>query len=165
MQHTEAQILATTFDRTRGYSRWYTSKLKDFDPTRIFQTTEGTPLNSLYWLNAHLAWAEDFLILGGTHGKRLGIDWLERFGIDTNPAQAAGPSFKEVLDTQKMVHEAAMAHFKSISDEMLNSTNAYNFTFGGNNDVRGVLIHAIAHEGVHAGHMSWLCKMYGVETV
>jgi hypothetical protein len=161
---TEAQILANTFDRVRNYTRFYTSKLKDQDPYRIFSLADQS-LNSLYWLNAHLTWAEDMLILGGCYGTRCDIAWLEGFGLGTNPADAQGPDFKEVLDTQKMVHEKVLAHFAQISDADLDRENLYGFSFGGNNDIRGMLNHAIAHEGVHAGHISWLCKLYGVKVI
>lgn len=164
MQKTEAQILSLAFERARGFTRWYTSKLKECDPMQIFEAN-GKALNSLYWLNAHLAWAEDFLILGGTGAKRVGIDWLESFSINSDPSVAMGPAFKEVLDTQKAIHELAMAHFVGLSDDALAENNTYNFSFGGSTDVRGILIHAITHESIHAGHIGWLCKIQGAATI
>ena len=33
------------------------------------------------------------------------------------------------------------------------------------NIVKSALMHSIRHEGIHAGHLSWHCKLFGIKTI
>jgi hypothetical protein len=48
---------------------------------------------------------------------------------------------------------------------MLDKDNPAGFGFGGDNSYRMMIQHAIRHEAIHAGHLSWLCKLHGIQTV
>lgn len=163
---TEANALADTFESVRTLARWYISKMKDADMFHEFEVS-GQRLNSAYWLVAHLAWAENFLLLQALGGKALDIPYLEQFKIGAKmPEDKTGlPSVKQILDDWKEIHAAAMAHVRSLSDETLSKDNPMGMGFGGDNTYRMMLHHAIRHESMHTGHLSWLCKLYGIKTI
>ena len=162
---TAAQLLTDTFNETRNITRFYLSKLKEKDPLQVF-TVNGFRLNSAYWLTAHLAWAEHFLLLQGTGSTVALPEFLKDYGISSNgevPADA--PDYKTILHTLNSQHEIALQHLLSLSDEALQQPNPLGITFGTSNTVKMVIQHAIRHEGTHAGHIGWLCKLHGVATL
>jgi len=167
MSHpTEANILADTFESVRILTRWYLSKMKEVDMHKRFEA-DGKKLNSAYWVVAHLIWTEHFLLLQVLGGKTLDIPWLEQFrlGAKAQEPMQDSPDIKQLLDKWKEVHAAAMAHVRSLPDELLDKDNPMGIGFGGNNSFRMIIHHAIRHEAMHTGHLSWLCKLYGLETV
>ncbi len=163
---TEANILADSFESVRSLTRWYISKLKDADMHKVFEA-DGKKLNSAYWVTAHLTWSEQFLLLQAIGGNPLNIPWLEQFRIGSKmPDDKNGlPPVKQVLDAWKEIHAAAMAHVRSLPDELLGKDNPAGFGFGGDNSYRMMIQHAIRHEAMHTGHLSWLCKLYGLKTI
>jgi len=165
MSNKEALILSDTFQKTRDLSRWYLSLLKDSDPYKRWEIN-GTHLNSIIWVASHLAWAENFLIIKGTGGEALEVAWLDKYNISSN-GELHHPDhhMKEVMSTLKAVHEKAMAHMPTVSDEKMDAENSLGFGFGGIKTNRILLQHAIRHEATHVGHLSWLCKINKIETV
>lgn len=163
---TEANILADAYESVRALTKWYISKMKDVDMHKVFEV-EGKKLNSAYWVTAHLAWAERFLLLQALGQQTPDIPWLKQFCIGSTMPEDSNrlPPVKQVLDTWKDIHAAAMAHLRSLPDEMLNEESPSGFGFGGNNSCRMMIHHAIRHEAMHIGHLSWLCKLYGINTV
>ncbi|MDZ4847200.1 MAG: DinB family protein [Chitinophagales bacterium] len=166
MQRTEANILADNYESVRLLTKWYISKLKDVDMKKEF-IVEGKSLNSAYWLVAHLIWAENFLLLQALGGKSTDIPWLEKFKIGSKLSELNKdvPEVKQLLEAWKEIHPAAMQHVRSLSDETLAKDNPMGFGFGGDNSHRMMIQHAIRHEAMHTGHLSWLCKLYGVGTI
>lgn len=163
----EANILADVFEQTRQLSRFYISRLKDTDPTTTITVGE-IPLNSAYWIVAHLAWAEHFLLVQGTGGAPLKSEWawLSQYGFGSDGKIANNsPNFKTTLDTLNQVHAEAMQYLNSLPPETLDEENTLGFSFGGLNTKRSIIQHAIRHEGTHAGHLGWLCKLNGAKTV
>jgi hypothetical protein len=160
---TEAEILADTLDFTRGLNKWYVSLLKGTDMKQQFELN-GIKLNSPLWIVAHLAWAEDFLILKSTGGKPTEISWLKNFGLGSSPDEALLPDLKEALDALKAIHEASLAHIKTLTDAQLDEPTLTGVNFGVDSK-RRVIQHAIRHEGTHSGHLGWICKLQGVRTV
>ncbi len=160
----EAEILAHTMDRARQYSRYYLSLLKDQDPHRRF-ICEGKPLNTAFWLVAHLATSENGLLLRGTGGPFEKFSWAKHFTLGSAglPKEQC-PPYEEVWATFKAVHEKAMAHLPTLSAEQLDSPNITGLPLIGDT-VRDVITHAIRHEALHTGHISWLCRLYGVTTM
>ena len=163
---TEANFLADAFESTRQLSKWYLSKLKDVD-MRLQFTSNGITLNSAYWLVGHLVWAENFLLLKCLGGKPIEAPWLEEFALGSKLTddEKRLPEVKEILDKWKEVHAAAMQHVRSLPDEILSQDNPLGMGFGGDNSYRMILHHAIRHEGIHAGQLSWLCKLHHVQTI
>jgi hypothetical protein len=164
---TEAQVLAETMHDVRRMTVFYFSQFKDKDPFLRFPVGDtGAFFNSAYWIMAHLAVTENFLLLHSIGGERVSIPWARSFGIgSTGDNPADGPSMEEVLTFQKLVHAKAMEYLGSLSDEYLAQPSANGFAFGSEDSVRGVIRHAIRHEGVHTGHLSWLCRLNGVKVI
>lgn len=166
MRKTEANVLADTYESVRMLTKWYISKLKDVDMRKEFEV-QGSKFNSAYWVVAHLIWAENFLLLQALGGKHADHVWLEQFRIGSDPGevQEALPPIKEMLDAWKAIHHTAMLHVRSLPDEILSEDNPLGMGFGGDNSHRMMIQHAIRHEAIHAGHLSWLCKMHGIKTI
>ena len=158
----EAKVLSEMLDKTRAMTRWYISKMKDVDMHRTFEV-EGKTLNSAFWITAHLAVTENWLTLTATNGSPVDIPWRKQFSMGSEiPKPEDCPPIKEVLDKMKEVHAAAMEHISSLTDEQLAQPNAKGWDFGGTETVKGIIQHAIRHEGTHTGHLSWLCKLHGI---
>lgn len=165
MSYIEAALLADTLQKTRDLTRWYLSLLKNADPYHQPEVN-GVKLNSVAWLAGHLVWAEDFLVLRATGGEGTGIEWLEHYKLGADGSlHVATPNMKEILDTLKMVHEKATAHLLTLSDEQLNEPNPFGITFSGASNKKITVQHCIRHEGMHTGHLSWLCRMNGLKAV
>ena len=155
---TEANILADTYEMAYGLVRFYTGLLKEADPYKQWEVN-GQRLNSIAWLNAHLCWSENFLLMKATGGTSVDINWMDhyQFGSDGS-LHEEGLDFKKILDDRKLIHEAAMAHIRSLTEEDLSKQNKFSIKFGPDDSVRSIIKHAIRHEGTHAGHLGWLCK-------
>ena len=165
MSHIESKALADTFQKTRDLTKWYLSLLKEIAP-ELQPQLNAQKLNSIYWLTAHLVWAENFLIIKATGGNGVEIPWLEHYklGSDGSLHDARG-DFKSLLSDMKMVHEASMAHLLTLDDETLHQPNPVGFAFGTDNTNRMMIMHAIRHEGTHVGQLGWLCKLHGVKAI
>lgn len=162
---TEANLLADTYEMAYGLVRFYTGNLKEADPYKQWEVN-GHKLNSVAWINAHLCWSEDFLLLKATGGKSPDIKWAEHYSFGSDGSlHEEGLDFKEVLDHRKIIHEAAMAHIRSLRNEDLDKENLMGIQFGSDKSIRNIIKHAIRHEGTHAGHLGWLCKINGAKTV
>ncbi|MBK9177170.1 MAG: DinB family protein [Flavobacteriales bacterium] len=161
---TEAQVLAHMVDRTRQYARFYCSMLKGQDMHRVF-VCEGKPLNTAFWLIAHLATSQNGLLLRGTGGPFEKFSWAKHFTLGSQglpPEQC--PPYEEVWGTFKAVHEKVMAHLPTLTTEQLDGPNITGLPLIGDT-VRDVITHAVRHEALHTGHLSWLCKLHGVSTM
>lgn len=161
---TESAILAHMVHRTREYNLMYLSALKDQDPHRLF-VCEGNALNTLFWLVAHMAVSENALLLRATGGPFEKFSWAKHFSIGSTPLpKEQCPPYEEVWSTFKAVHDKTMAHLPTLTDEALEQPNITGLARIGNT-VRDVITHSIRHEGAHVGHITWLCKLYGIRTM
>jgi hypothetical protein len=163
--NTESALLADTYQKTRDLTKWYFSLLKTADPYKAWEVN-GQKLNSALWIAAHLVWAEDFLIVKCTGGKSIDLPWLEHYKIGSDGSlHEEGLEMKAMLTQLSNVHENAMAHLLSLSNETLNEENPLGFGFGGVKTKRMMVQHCMRHEAMHTGHLSWLCKINGVQSV
>lgn len=161
---TEAQVLAHTMEKTREYTRMHLDKLVDQDPHRRF-VCEGKELNTVYWLVAHITSTQNGLLLMATDGPFEKFSWAKHFGrSSTGLPVAECPPFAEVVDSFHRIHAKAIEHIASLSEAALTGPNRTGIAIIGDT-VRDVIIHAIRHEGLHTGHLSWLCKLYGIKTM
>ncbi len=161
----EANILADTYEMAYGLVRYYNSNLKTVDPFKQWEVN-GVKLNSVAWLNCHLCWSENFLLLQCTSGKTANIPWLEHYSIGSDGnLHDVKTDMKTILDDRKVVHEAAMNHIRTLTNEDLLKENPMGFEFAGSKTIKTFIQHAIRHEGTHAGHLGWLCKINGIKTV
>lgn len=161
---TEAQALAHTMDRARQYTLQYFDVLKDQDPHRVF-VCEGKPLNTVYWIMAHLATTENGLLLRCTGGPFIKFSWARHYTIGgAGMAAEERPPFEEVLAMFHSVHAEVMAHLPTLAPEALDGPNISGLPAIGTT-LRDVITHAIRHESSHAGHLGWLCKLHGLRTM
>lgn len=161
--NTEIKTLIKTFEMARNLSKFYISKINGIDLKKRYEIG-GVKLNSAYWLMAHLVWTEHFLIIEGVGGESLGIEWLNDFGFgSTGEDVPNGPAIGEVLNTLDEVHAKAIEILNSMTDEMLDSDNNIEATFGGSKSKRTVIMHAIRHEPMHIGQLSWILKISGTK--
>ena len=164
-QNLESNALAAVFQSTRELTRFYISKLKDTDPFHEFSVND-IKLNSAYWIVNHLIWAENYLLLESLEGPKMDLPWLNDFGFGSQIiVNKDMQPLKEVLNVMKQVHQLSINHIKTISADELEKPNAIGFGFGGENSKRMMIHHAIRHESLHTGHLSWICKLNGIKTV
>ena len=160
MARNEITILADMFDKTRQLTRFYISKLKEVNP---YQPIEfgGMKFNSIYWLTAHLLWAEDNLLVRSTGGTSLVPKWLNHYKIGADGSLHEGHGdYKALLDEMKQCHNNILAYLNSISDDILDKDNAFGIDFGdGDKSNRMIIMHTIRHEGTHIGNLAWMSKM------
>ena len=72
---------------------------------------------------------------------------------------------KKRISYFKEVHEKSISYVSQLTDENLAKPTTNGIDFGGEDSVMAIIKHAIRHEGVHTGHLSWLCKLFGVKTI
>lgn len=158
-------LLAEMMDLSRRLSLSYMDKLKDKDLYREFEI-EGVKLNSAFWIYAHLAVTENYLLLRSTGGEPLKITWARQFGLGGSlPAREACPTLEEVKETVNQVHEKSLLHISTLSNEQLLLPNTTGVDFGSGTSMQAIIQHAIRHEGTHAGHLGWLCKLHGIKNI
>jgi hypothetical protein len=162
---TESHILAELVDKTRFQTNAYIDKLKDTDLHRVFMA-EGQPLNSAFWIIAHLAVTQNGLILRCTGGDAMRISWAKQFNIGSQVAAAAdSPPFPEVMEVMNEVHRRSLDHIRTLGPTQLDSPNPAGYEIMGETTNRGMIIHSIRHEASHAGHLGWICKLHGIKTM
>lgn len=159
---TEAQVLSHMMDRTREWTRFHLAALKDQDPHHQF-TGEGKPFNTVFWLVAHLATAQNGLLLASTGGPFEKFWWAKHYTMGASGLpQSECPPYAEVLDTFNAVHHKTVAHLATLDEAALNAPNTTPLTrIGGT--VRDLITHAIRHEGAHTGQLAWTCKLHGIK--
>lgn len=163
---TEAQVLADTLDKTRDLTRFYLSNLKEVNPEEPI-VVNGENINSLYWICAHLLWAENNLAIRMCGGESVAPEWAENFAIKSSGVLPADkPDFKTLLQEMKRVHEAALQYIRTLTTEQLNEENTAQFHFGdGNTSKRLMIQHCIRHEGTHLGQLSLIARILGKKLI
>ncbi len=161
---TASETLAQTMEQTRNLTLFYFNKLKDQDIHKQF-VLEGLALNNAFWIMAHLAVTENFLLLHSIGAEREKISWARNFGLGSEIMEPENcPMFEEVKTVMNSVHAKAMNYVRSLTDEDLLKPTINGVNFGGEDSVKSTIMHAIRHEGGHTGQLGWLCKLYGIKT-
>ncbi len=159
MSTTQVKTLISAFESVRSLSKFYMANL---DVNKVHERIEvnGIKFNSAYWLVTHLTWTELYLITRGIGGKEMDDHWLDEYGIGTNPDEIkTKPDYSEVVKLFDEVHANAVEILNSITDDQLDEPNHLGISFGGKNNKRAVLQHAIRHEPMHIGQISWILKV------
>ena len=162
----ELSTIREIIHRTRELAHFYLKKMDGVDVKKQFEC-EGKKLNSVYWLVAHMAWAENNLIIRSTGGPNPELKWLKLFalGKPADEGHMGGPSWEEVYAGFKKVHELSMAHLEQLDPALLDSTNKIDWEIMGSKTMRATLVHHIRHENNHVGQLGWLAKLHGAKTV
>ncbi len=153
-------------NRTRELANYYIHKTKDVDVKKSFVVGDKK-LNSIYWLVAHMAWAENNLIIRSTGGPNPEVPWLKFFalGKPASEGETNGPSYEEVIAGFEKVHKVAMDHLAQLDPILLDAPNKLDWEIMGSKTMRATLIHHIRHEGLHTGHLSWNASLHEVKTI
>jgi hypothetical protein len=162
----ELKTIIEITKRTRELANYYIHKTKDVDVKKRFDV-DGKKLNSIYWLVAHMAWAQNNLIIRSTGGPNPEVKWLKFFAIG-KPAEEGetnGPSYEEVVAGFEKVHHIAMEHLEKLDPALLDSPNKIDWEIMKSKTMRATLIHHIRHEGAHVGHLSWNASLHGIKTI
>ena len=161
----ESETLADTYEAVRGLTKFYFSQAKDIDVHKRWGV-DGITFNSIYWMVGHLTWTEHMLLVEGLTGNKADIPWLEDFAMGTNPPDRnSNPTFEEALKKLDEVHTEAVKNIRSLTDEQLDEPNHQGIAFMGKNTKRNVIMHAIRHEPMHIGQLSWILKLNGIKIV
>lgn len=165
MAKTETQTLVEMLEMSRGLTKYYLNKLEGQDIYKTFEI-EGKQLNSILWLIAHITVSENWLLLVCTGGEKVSIPWARQFGLgSTVPAKEDYPPVEDIMAKFDEVHKASIAYISSLSDEDLTKPTTNGVTLGGEDTVSSIIKHGVRHEGSHAGHLGWLCKLFNVKTI
>lgn len=162
----EIETLRDLVDATRALAHSALKKVIDQDLKKRFEV-DGKKLNSVYWLVAHMAWAQSILILRSTGGPNPELKWIKFFAIG-KPAEEGetnGPSWEEVYEGFKKVHQLSMDHLATLSLDDLDSPNKIDWEILGGKTMRNTIMHHIRHENSHIGQLFWLVNFYGIKTI
>ena|SRR5258707_1369043 len=160
---TEAQILGDAYESMKNLSKMYISQFENLDLYMQYELS-GTKVNNAHWIMAHLVWTEHFLIIEGIGDQKMEIPWLEEYAYGTNPEEAKTKmTFAELMKYMTDVHRKAMEIINAVSDDEIEKPNYIEAKFGGVNNKRNVIKHAIRHEPMHIGQLSWILKVNGVK--
>lgn len=163
MSNEKTQTLIQTYQMARNLSNYYISKMDGINIHKVYEVN-GVKMNSAYWILAHLVWTEHFLIIEGIGGESMGIEWLNDYGFGSVPDEIKNqPSIEEVKKRFEEVHSKAMDILNSMTDELMEAENNIEANFGGSKDKFHVLMHAIRHEPMHIGQLSWILKVNGIK--
>ncbi len=161
MKRSEAETLAEVYKGVRNLSKMFIAPVKDIDMNRQIEI-DGIKFNSAYWIVAHLVWTEHFLVVEGIGGENMNIDWINEYGFGGKPEDIKKkPPYEEILNKLEEVHTRAFDIIKGLSDEQLDEDNNLGASFGGSKSKRTLIIHAIRHEPMHIGQLSWILKLNG----
>ncbi len=161
----QVQELIGVYKNVRSMTKYFLSQLKDID-TSWSPVIEGTKLNSVEWMVGHLCWSEDFLILKSVGNTTSGLPWLDEYGIGSNPDDLKTRTpFGSLLDSLDKIHESALKVLSGLNDAQLDQNNFTDLEFGGDGSIRMAIIHAIRHEPMHSGQLTWIAKMKGLRTI
>lgn len=165
MNNAESLQLAKTLHSARQLTKFYLGQSTGIDLQKRFKVG-SFETNSIHWIAAHLAWAEDFLILQGTSNKGMNVKWFNTFKFGrTHPDKNSFPSFEETVNTLDEVHKKALNTINNLSAEDLTAPNHVGLKFGAGDSKETLIQHAIRHEGSHAGQLWWLLRMQGAEKI
>ncbi|MBI3509985.1 MAG: DinB family protein [Bacteroidetes bacterium] len=164
----ELETLRNMVDATRQLAHFAIKKLdnKNADLKKRFEV-EGRKINSVYWLFAHMTWAESILILRSSGGPNPELPWMKLFalGKPAEEGQDNGPPWEEVYAGFKKVHEMSMAHLAMLNPEDLDSENKLSWEILGGKTMRNTIMHHIRHESNHIGQLLWLVNFHGGRTL
>ncbi len=161
----EAEILLNVYKNVRSLTKFFIGNLGNIDIHKSFELN-GIGMNTAHWIVSHLAWSENMLILNSVGNTDAEISWLNEYEFGSNPSQVkTRPEMGALLQTLDSIHGKATEIIGNLSAEDLESDNHLGHAFGGSKSKRNVIIHAIRHEPMHSGQLTWLIKADGGKTV
>jgi hypothetical protein len=164
----ELDTLRNMMDATRQLVHFALKRLEGKE--NDFQTrfeVNGKKLNSVYWIIAHLAWAENNLILRSTGGPNPELPWLKAFALGkaAEEGEGCGVPYSEIYAGFKKVHQLSMDHLAALDPAHLDAENKLNWEIMGGKKMRNTIMHHIRHENGHTGQLFWLVNILGGKTL
>ncbi len=164
----ELETLRNMVDVTRQLAHFALKKLagKESEFQKRFDV-EGRKLNNVYWLVAHMTWAENNLIIRSTGGPNPEVPWLKYFalGKSADEGENCGVPYEEIYAGFKKVHQIAMDQLTQMDPALLDAENKLNWEILGGKTMRNTIMHHIRHENNHIGQLLWLVNLHGVKTI
>ena len=160
----ESQTLADVYADVRKMTRFFYLKIKDTDIDKRFEL-DGQRLNSAHWLMAHLVWTEDLLLNESFTGKQSEIPWIKDVRMGSDPDNAILPPIAEIMHCLDETHKTAIENILSLTPKELEKPTHTGMVFGGADTKRNIIHHAIRHEPMHTGHLSWIAKLNGLKII
>lgn len=166
MSFNECHSLASIIDDTRKLTKSLLDQIESSNCLYNDFMLDDKHLNSAFWIMAHLSVTQNYLLLRSTGGESVKIPYARQFGMGSvPPAREECPSLEDVRGVFNLVHEKSIEHIRNLDPFQLNQKNTTGFVFLGEDSIRSVVVHAIRHENMHSGHLSWLCKLNGLRTI
>lgn len=159
----QMKTIAEAWNSARDLTKWYLVQIPEDRVTERIEAN-GQTFNSAYWMANHVAFTQYWLVVRPFSGKD--PEWEEigktyRFG---NPGDVdTSMPYRDVYRRMKGMHQRTLTLIESLPDSILDEPTKLNFLDFKTN--RDIFYHAIRHEGVHAGQLSWLSKLMGVKTI
>lgn len=165
----ELETLRNMVDATRQLAHFGLKKLEGKKQAELQQRFEanGRKLNSVYWLVAHMTWAQNNLILRSTGGPNPELPWLKAFalGKPADEGENCGVPYNEIYAGFKKVHQMSMDQLAAMNPADLDSENKLNWEILGGKTMRNTIMHHIRHENNHIGQLLWLVNLHGGRTI
>jgi hypothetical protein len=165
----ELATLRNMVDATRQLAHFGLKKLEGKTQAELQTRFEvnGRKLNSVYWLVAHMAWAQSNLILRSTGGPNPELPWMKLFalGKPAEEGENSGISYEEIYAGFKKVHQLSMDHLASLDPASIDAENKLNWEVLGGKTMRNTIMHHIRHENNHIGQLLWLVNFHGARTI
>ena len=155
-----AKTIAEQMDQTREMTRFYLSQLKEADPYEI-HTIKNKKVNPIIWEIGHLTVTQNWLVMYLCKGPAERILSAKTFGMGSSPTSNKEdyPPYDEVWNMFKHIHEKSIDFVSALSNDDLNKPIDKDLFFLRNNTYKDAIMHSIRHEGIHAGCLSWHCKL------
>ena len=161
----EQELLAEMLDKSRDLTKYYLSLLKSVNPIEK-HIVNNHSLNSIYWIVAHLIWAEDELINQCTGHESVLPAFIERYHLGaTSDLHEENPDFKALLALMNEVHEKCKQTILNMSTETFYAPNPKGEKFGQDDSNKMLIMHAIRHESVHTGNLALIAKINNIKTI
>ena len=161
----ESDTLVELIDYTRRLTKWYISKVPE-EMLKPGVDIDDFPVNSAYWLTAHITWAQ-YSISRSIGAPKMDVQWLDEFRISSpkTPHQERWPDKDDLLKTMDDIHESTLTFVGELTSETLDEVHpneALHYLF---KTKRQAIFHIVRHEGYHTGQIGLIAKSSGADTV
>ena len=155
-----SKTIAEQIDQTREMTRFYLSQLKNVDPYED-HVIKNKKINPIIWEIGHLTVTQNWLVMYLCKGPAERISWAKTFGMGSSPTSNKKdyPPYDEVWNMFKHIHQKSLHFVSALSNEDLDQNIDKDLFFLRNNTYKDAIMHSIRHEGIHAGCLSWHCKI------
>lgn len=158
-------LLVEIIESTRNITKYYLKNLASIDPTSDLKVGDTT-LHSVNWTVCHLAWAQNSLLLESMGNNAFRQDWFSKVSIGSEFALSSVlPAYEANIEVLNLIHAASIEAISKLVDNDLLNKSKIQLPFSKESTIKDSILHYIRHEGMHAGHLSWLAKLNHLKLV